>query len=176
MKVFSHDVAGRFFPSKEQAKSWNPDNPDADLYSILNQMENYRKNGVFHIRLCIPEYSSEYDFPCNEWTQSSNFVETDNVTDFEEIELTFKPDIFAGLALTPLRNHALTAMVPGNYWFAVGCQFPYNWGIYGIGDPWTVQVLKMEIYLAIGRKFKISNSPTPSMFYDALYHILHMPL
>ena len=151
MKVFSHDIAGRFFPSKDQAKSWNSDNPDADLYSILDQMENYRKNGVFHIRLCIPEFVSQYDFPCNEWTQSSNFVETANVTDFEKIELTFKPDIFAGLALSLSASHALATMFPGESWFAIGCQYAYNWGIYGIGNPpWARQVFKMEIYLAIG--------------------------
>ena len=150
MKVFSHDASGRFFPSKDQAKSWNPDNPDALLYSILDQIENYRKDGVFHVRLCIPEFVSQYDFPCNEWKQSSNFVETDAVTDFEAVELTYQPDEFAGLALTPTRSHTLVAMQPGGYWFAIGCQYPYNWGIYGPKTP-TVQVHKMELYLAVGR-------------------------
>ena len=147
MKVFSHDASGRFFPSKDQAKSWNPDNPDALLYSILDQIENYRKDGVFHVRLCIPEFVSQYDFPCNEWKQSSNFVETDAVTDFEAVELTYQPDEFAGLALTPTRSHTLVAMQPGGYWFAIGCQYPYSWGIHGIYEP----IHKMELYLAVGR-------------------------
>ena len=158
VKVFSHDVAGRFFPSKHEAKNWNADNPDADLYSILDQVENYRKNGVFHIRLCVPELASKYDFPCNEWTQSSNFVEEIEVTDFEEIELTMKGpswQSFAGLALAPKRRHTLIASIPGNYWFSIGCQAPYNWGIYGPSGADPYEIHKIELYLAIGKKEKI---------------------
>ena len=152
--MFSHDVAGRFFLTLEDARSQNTDNPEADLYSILNQIEKYRKNGVFHVRLCIPELASQYDFPCNEWTQSSNFAESYNVNDFKAIELTLKggSEDFAGLALKPPTTfvHTLIAMVPGHYWFAIGCQWGYWWGIYGIGSPHT-DIAKIELFLAVGK-------------------------
>ena len=68
--------------------SWNTDEPDSLRYSILDQMEKYRKNGVFHLRICFPDYTED-EFPCNEWEQSSNFVLETTVSGFKAIRLTF---------------------------------------------------------------------------------------
>ena len=65
MKVLNHDTAGGYFKDLDQARSHNSDDPDAPLYSILDQVENFRMDGVFHIRICYKELSQ--DFPCNEW-------------------------------------------------------------------------------------------------------------
>ena len=81
VKVFSHDAAGGMFPSPDddadEAKNFNDDDEDAYRYSILSKIENYRKDGLFHIRICYPSYEEEC--PCNEWTQSSNFVTENDV-------------------------------------------------------------------------------------------------
>ena len=46
MKVFSHDVTGGLFPNVESAKSYNADNPDEKLYSILDQIEKHVQSHV----------------------------------------------------------------------------------------------------------------------------------
>ena len=72
IKVYQHNSAGGFFANEKAARSSNPTDPSADLYSILDRVEDFRKDGVFHIRICWPEVESGLisGFPCNEWTQS----------------------------------------------------------------------------------------------------------
>ena len=113
----------------------------------MNQIENYRKDGIFHVRLCYEELS-QHTFPCNEWTQSSNFAEETKITDFIPIEITLtgpSDDLFPGLKLSSSQHALITA---GNYWFGIGGQFAYNWGLYG-PFPDATQVQKLELYLAI---------------------------
>ena len=152
MKVFSHDTAGgtALFKNLEDARNFNADDPDADLYSILDQVENYRKDGVFHIRICYEELNKP--FPCNEWTQSSNFVEESEITDFEKIELTWKESgtggAFGGLGRSPASSCCnLIDDLPdhGNWFFSIGTIT--NWGE-GIPGPQPHSVNKVELYLA----------------------------
>ena len=74
--VFKHDTAGGVFGSVEEALNKNPDNPDAPLFSILDQMETFRTDwGVFHLNLCAGG-------KCNVWKQTSNPVTESNITGF----------------------------------------------------------------------------------------------
>ena len=148
MKVYSHHYKGGFFPDRESVESSNPDNPDSLKYSILGQLENYRKDGVFHFRLCYFEFT-QYDFPCNEWKQSSNFMNEKAVTDFDPIEITFTATPFFGLGLSK----------PETFWsYADGQPFwwPSWWSIgplyqigIGFGGP-GVTVEKVDLFVAIG--------------------------
>ena len=71
VKVFSHDTGGGLFSSQEEALNKNPDNPDAELFSILDQLENYRDHeGILHFKLCYPELTGVGGGHCNEWTQT----------------------------------------------------------------------------------------------------------
>ena len=157
MKVFSHDTKGGFFPDIEKAKSYNKDDPNADLYSILDQIEEYRKDGVFHIRLCYDELAED-NFPCNEWTQSSNFVENPNITDFHAIDITFKNrgdgGTFGGIGVSPeSKGRTLIDDTPhdGNWWSAIGAIAQHGTGIPG---PHPTVVRKVELYLAISKNAK----------------------
>ena len=50
---------------KAETKKKNIDDPEADLFSILYDLESMRNaEGVFHFKLCYPELAE--DFPCNE--------------------------------------------------------------------------------------------------------------
>ena len=73
-KIFSHNVtSGGLFSSKEDALSKNPDNPNAPLFSILDQLEKYRDDeGNFHFKLCYPEVAGIDGGHCNQWLQSFN--------------------------------------------------------------------------------------------------------
>ena len=99
LKVYNQQHAGGYFPPPpaknspgtgeafNEIFSYNEDDPDALRFSILGQIEKYRKNGALHIRLCYPEYT-EY-FPCNEWTQTSNFMQDEVITDYNPIRITY---------------------------------------------------------------------------------------
>jgi hypothetical protein len=155
VKVFSHNVTGGFFPTVEDAKSYNADDPDADLYSRLDHIEKYRKEGVFHIRICYKELD-EFDFPCNEWTQSSNFVKEVNITDYEEIDITFDESgnggNFVGLGLSPSShsNTLVDADPHGGTWsFCIGCIKGYpNPSGASMPGPFDRVIQKVELYLA----------------------------
>ena len=125
VKVFSHDVLGGMFPSlyidEEEVKNFNNDDPDAYRYSILDQIENYRKDGLFHIRICYPFYEEE--FPCNEWTQSSNFFTKNDVVDYQPIRITYN-ESSRGVEFKGLRKilYSLSLIVNSN-------SFDYSFGL-----------------------------------------------
>ena len=80
-KIFSHHARGGMFSRNDRTEpnNWNSDDPDSLRYSIIDQIEKYRKNGVFHLRICFPDYTED-EFPCNEFEQSSNFVTETSVS------------------------------------------------------------------------------------------------
>ena len=98
IKVFGHNTAGGLFSSKNDALSKNPDNPNANLFSILGKLENYRgKDGNFQFKLCYPEIGK-----CNEWVQASNPATETTIHGFRAISLQFKTNgynagVWAGL-------------------------------------------------------------------------------
>ena len=86
VKVFGHDTAGGLFSRRADALTKNEDNPDAQLFSILNQLEKYRgSDGNFQFKLCYPELNK-----CNEWIQSSNPATETTIRGFKPISLAFK--------------------------------------------------------------------------------------
>ena len=86
VKVFGHDTAGGLFSRREDALTKNVDNPDAQLFSILNQLENYRgSDGNFQFKLCYPELNK-----CNVWIQSSNPATETTIGGFKPISLEFQ--------------------------------------------------------------------------------------
>ena len=83
MKVFQHNTAGGLFSGVEDALSKNPDNPDANLFSILDQLDKLRSSdGKFRLKLCYPELKK-----CNEWIQTSNPAKESIITGFEAVDL-----------------------------------------------------------------------------------------
>ena len=117
-KVFQHNTAGGLFSSLEDALIKNPDNPDADLYSILKQLENFRnQDGNFHLKVCYPELSVNGS-SCNEWIQSSNPVTETKITGFQAISLVFTKNgdnrAWEGLGYDKAGNRTLGADSPVN--------------------------------------------------------------
>ena len=85
VKVFGHDTAGGLFSRRADALTKNEDNPDAKLFSILNQLEKYRgSDGNFQFKLCYPELNK-----CNVWIQSSNPATETTIRGFKPISLEF---------------------------------------------------------------------------------------
>ena len=92
--MFNHDTRGGVFSSQEDAANKNADDPDAYLFSILDQLENFRdRDGNFHLKLCYPEMTwGVKGQTCNEWKQSSNPFTDTLITGFQPIFLAFTQD------------------------------------------------------------------------------------
>ena len=93
-KVFSHDVSGGLFSSYADVGSKNSKDPGSKLFSILDQLEDYRNSeGKFQFKLCYPELTwGKEKKNCNEWIQSSNPYTEYTITGFQEIFLAFDKD------------------------------------------------------------------------------------
>merc|ERR1719342_1675549 len=90
LKVFYHNTDGGLFSSPEDALSKNVDDPSADLFSILDKLEEYKSAGGFHFRLCYLELVSVGDGDgCNEWIQTSNPATDSTITGFWPVSISF---------------------------------------------------------------------------------------
>ena len=120
-KVYSHNSVGGVFADNEEAKNKNNDDENADLYSILYDLESFRKAGGFHFKLCYPEVSK-----CNEWVQTSNPVEESTITGFSAITLTWTKNSldnpWLGIGLSPPSPHSLIDDFPTHdyWWTSIG--------------------------------------------------------
>jgi len=141
VKVFSHDAKGGFFSSQADAASKNPNNPHADLFSILDQLERYRgSDGNFRFKLCYPEITwGVGGSKCNEWIQSSNPLTETTITGFKSISLAFtitsymKPWGGLGKSVSHYPYAAIDdSPSQSGWWFAIGStRAYYNGGIPG---------------------------------------------
>ena len=106
--------------------SKNPDDQNANLFSLLDKLEKYREeNRNFQFKLCYPELDK-----CNEWIQSSNPATETEIKSFRAIDLTFKANgiggQWAGLGKsnigptfmddTPSHYYYLCAIGARSYW------------------------------------------------------------
>ena len=67
----------------------NPGNPNADLYSILGQLDHLKIENNFYFRLCYPELKGKDNSSCNYWSQSSNPATDSKISGFKPISLAF---------------------------------------------------------------------------------------
>ena len=134
-KVFSHDTTGGLFSNKDQVLKSNPENSDADLYSKLYRLEEFRNSeGNFHFKLCYPEIKGIGGKSCNEWIQSSNPATDSVITGFKPISMAFvKNSInqdWKGLGINLAGNQGSTLIDDspshGNWYSAIGAF--RNWG------------------------------------------------
>ena len=92
-----------------EASIKNPSNPDADVYSILEDLENYKNSDrKFHFLLCYPELPPNY---CNEWYQTSNPFKYSVVQGYAPVSIAFNKNC---QSLSDLAT-SLGLSVPDNY-------------------------------------------------------------
>ena len=142
IKVFSHDVSGGLFTNYDVGNK-NPEDPDNKLYSILDQLEDYRSSvGKFQFKLCYPELTWGLDEKtCNEWIQASNPYTESSITGFEEIFLAFDKnssnDDWRGLGKNLVGNDVATMLDDSpdtsNWFSAIGAKS--YWGNGTIPGP-----------------------------------------
>jgi len=153
-KVYSHDTRGGLFANLEEAKKKNVDDENALLYSILYNLEAYRTNqGYFHFKLCYPELT-QFPFPCNEWTQTSNPVFESKITDYNPINIIWNKDginqPFHGIGLSPSsKAYNLIDDAPDhvNWFSSIGTLLNWPGGSSTIPGPRDFKVKKAELYV-----------------------------
>ena len=117
---------GGYFESREEAFNKNSNDEEAELFSILDQLDTLRTcGGAFHFKLCYPTLAENFSFPCNEWTQTSNPVLESIIEGYKPIRITFNSETgdFPGLGMFQLsRSKHLINDRPyvNTPWFSVG--------------------------------------------------------
>ena len=114
------------FSSQADAANKNSDNPDAYLFSILDQVEDYRgSDGSFRFKLCYPELTWGVNgSTCNEWIQSSNPLTESTITGFEPVSLAFEKDGYnqpwSGIGKSPsnLPSSTIDDRPTNSHWFS----------------------------------------------------------
>ena len=167
--MFSHDTSGGYFKDAADTMSKNPDDENARLFSILDQLESLSTSlGVFRLRQCYPQHEGP---KCNEWVQSSNPAKEPVVTGFKAINWVRtknsqdKP--FKGLGRNEKYEDTLMDDVPKHFdgkcfcFHSIGHNKPvekwkgtaYESSIHGYndGDDNVRKVRKVELYIAVAR-------------------------
>ena len=169
-KVFSHDTSGGLFSSKDEVLKSNPENTNADLFSILYRLEEFRNTeGNFQFELCYPEIKGIGGKSCNEWIQSSNPATDSIITGFKPISLAYVKNSISqdwkglGINLANIQKDALIDDAPthSNWYSAIGAF--KNWGgqntIPGPSiDPASINspTTKVELYALPRGEYKIN--------------------
>ena len=128
MKVLRHySGTGEFFSSAnnwEQAKWSNPDNPQANKYSILDYVKNFKFGGKYTFKLTYPQYKDR----TNIWSQAQNPLDITEVIDgLTKIETGYNGNYWGGLTRSSSGVTFLDGSNPhGNWYFAVASSVSWN--------------------------------------------------
>jgi hypothetical protein len=146
--VFRHDASGGYFSGADEAANVNQDNPGLSTkkYSILNQLEAFKRDGKFQFRLNCPEKNKR-----NIWSQTSNPTEDVDVAGYQGISVDSTGAYWGGLELSygshgPSLNKTYIdgSVNHKNWWYAVGSYGIWNGGIPGLA---SVVVQKVELWV-----------------------------
>ena len=133
--MFSHDASAGVFENVTDALSKNPKDENAKLFSILDQLENFRTcEGAFHFKLCYPGLiHSPTGSSCNEWAQSSNPVYEKKVTGLRLLKIAFPTGSSGGTRHTwaGLKYTGKYEVASEGGYFVIGSRIAYQGKIKG---------------------------------------------
>jgi len=94
--VFRHDASDGYFSGVDEAANINQDNPGLDTkkYSILNQLDAFKRDGKFQFRINWPGFTKR-----NIWSQTSNPTENVDVAGYQGISVNSTSNHWGGLEL-----------------------------------------------------------------------------
>ena len=92
--IFRHDASEGYFAGIDEAANINQDKPGLSTkkYSILNQLEAFKKDGQFQFRINWPGYTER-----NIWSQTSNPTEDVDVAGYQDISVDSTSNYWGGL-------------------------------------------------------------------------------
>jgi len=130
--VFNHNIAGGYFATATAALSMNAANPSANLYSILDLLDNFKANGRYVFKINWPGYVGR-----NIWIQTTNPTIDQPVAGYVPLSVTSTTNFWGGLE----RNCAIgctSSFIDGsisssNWFYAIGSVAA--WGTPTVGIP-----------------------------------------
>ncbi len=155
-KVFNHNIAGGYFASLNDAESKNTENPLANLYSILNKLEDFKRNGKFTFRIDWPGYAA-----INIWSQTTNPTNDIAVGGYTAIDINAVSNYWGGLELgngTIVVSNANSSYIDGsvnhaNWYYAIGSLAVWGEGIPSATDVTSVGVPHVELWVTANNVF-----------------------
>ncbi len=141
-RVLVHKTSGGLFANDTDALSKNNDNTDAELYSILGNLEEFKRDGKFEFWLHYPELNTSEGG--NHWTQTSNPA-TDSISGYTAVTVNDTTRYWGGLEKTNNATLINGSVGHSNWFYAIGAKsyWPSNGTIPGPNDPVT------EVYLYV---------------------------
>lgn len=131
--VFNHNIIDGYFADDVEAATFNVSNPEANKYSILSYLENFRSlQGNFTFKINWPGYT-----PRNIWQQRTNPTSDVDVDGYIPISITAPGSVsnyWGGLELgngTHGPGNGVKAFIDGsvnqsNYFYAIGEYVAYG--------------------------------------------------
>eukprot|EP00050_Salpingoeca_kvevrii_P022110 m.121236 g.121236 ORF g.121236 m.121236 type:complete len:810 (+) comp9600_c0_seq5:87-2516(+) len=120
----------------------NSDQPDADNFAILDQLESFRgSDGLFELRMFWPDMG-------NEWSQTSNPVTTTSgaVEGYLPRLVRHTGSAWCGLHFNTNQQSLLDGSCDHEWFYAIGDFGTVPWGKEGIPGPGTPQQM-VELYV-----------------------------
>lgn len=92
--IFRHDASAGYFSGIHEASNVNQNTPGLSTkkYSILNQLDAFKRDGKFQFRINWPGYTKK-----NIWSQTSNPTEDVNVAGYQAISVDASSNYWGGL-------------------------------------------------------------------------------
>lgn len=135
-QVFYHNKAGGYFASLAASLSSNPANPNANLYSIMDKLEDFKTNGRFIFKINWPGYTLR-----NIWSQTTNPTIDQAVAGYTPISIDATSNLWGGLernCSVACTNWLADGSINHTDWFyAIGART--SWGT-PAGIPGSEQV------------------------------------
>lgn len=117
-RIFVHKTAGGLFSSKNDAKEKNTGDINADLYSQLTHLSDFKRDGKFDFWLHY--FQLDGNDGGNRWTQTSNPL-IENIAGYTAISADHTSKYWGGLEPDKGNNTLLDGSVNhGNWYYAVG--------------------------------------------------------
>jgi hypothetical protein len=123
--VYNHNIAGGYFASAADVPSKNPATPTANLYSILDKLDDFKSNGRYIFKMNWPGSN-----PRNIWAQTTNPTIDQAVAGYVPLSIDSSTNYWGGLE----RNCAIgcnSSFIDGsinhvNWFYAIGSMAAYG--------------------------------------------------
>jgi hypothetical protein len=141
-RVLVHKTTAGLFANDTEALNKNADDTDAEIYSVLGRLEEFKRDNKFEFWLHYPEVNTSEGG--NHWTQTSNPT-TDSIADYTPITINDTTQRWGGLEKSNSRTLINGSVGHNNWFYAIGSKsyWPSNGTIPGPSTGIT------EVYLYI---------------------------
>lgn len=123
--VYNHNIAGGYFASLADVPSKNPATPTANLYSILDKLDDFKSNGRYILKMNWPGYN-----PRNIWAQTTNPTINQAVAGYVALSIDSTTNYWGGLERNCTVGCASSfidgAVNHANWFYAIGSMAAYG--------------------------------------------------